>query len=50
MKSVRLTDFERDVTISLLETALSAWEGDEARQNAARTVVQKMKEADRRKS
>lgn len=42
MKTVKLTDFERDVTISLLETALDGWEGDQARMNAAQRVVDKL--------
>lgn len=45
-KPVELTDFERDVTISLLQTALSGWEGDAARQSAAQRAVEKLKAVD----
>lgn len=46
-KPVCLTDFERDVLISLVQTALSAWEGNEERQKAAARAVQKMKDVDK---
>jgi hypothetical protein len=40
---VVLTELERSVAIGVLETALDGWEGDQARQNAARRVVAKLK-------
>jgi hypothetical protein len=43
---VKLTDFERDVTISLLNTALAGWEGDQARQNAAQRTIDKLMAVD----
>lgn len=48
-KKVSLSDFERDVTISVLETALSGWEGDTPRQMAIARVVMKLKEVDERR-
>lgn len=47
MKSVKLTAFELDVVISLLETALSGWEGDGARKNAAEKVLVKLRGCDK---
>lgn len=49
-KKITLTDFERDVVISVLQTALSAWDTvfDEDRQDAARRVVNKLLAADRK--
>jgi hypothetical protein len=38
-----VTLFERDVVISLLESALNGWEGNQARQNAATRVLKKLK-------
>ena len=38
-----VTDLERDVVISLLETALSGWEGNQDRQDAAQRVINKLK-------
>jgi hypothetical protein len=46
VREVRLTDFERDVAISVLSTALSAWEEGGARQNAAARVIKKLIAAD----
>jgi hypothetical protein len=40
-----VTEFERNVIISLLETALNGWEGNPARQNAAIRVIEKLKQA-----
>lgn len=42
-KQIELTDFERHVVISLLETALNGWEGNQARQNAAQRVIDKLR-------
>lgn len=47
IKPVPLSDLERDVVLSLLETALSAWEGNQKRQDAAERVVKKIYAVDR---
>ena len=45
-KTVKLTDFERDVAISLIETALDGWEDNPDRQAAAQRVVDKLRAVD----
>lgn len=40
---INLSNLERDVTISLLENALNGWEGDFSRQEAARSVLNKLR-------
>jgi hypothetical protein len=49
-KAVTLTDFERDVLISVAETALSGWETNEEwdsrRKAAAQRAVDKLRAAD----
>lgn len=46
VKALSLTDFERDVTISLLNTALNDWDEDNPRHQAAYRVLRKLREVD----
>ena len=40
-----VTEFERSVVLSLLESALDGWEGNQDRQDAALRVIRKLREA-----
>lgn len=42
MKAFKLTDLEREVTVSLLENALNGWTGHMQRQRAAQRVINKL--------
>lgn len=42
MKAFKLTDLEREVTVSLLENALNGWTGHVQRQRAAQRVINKL--------
>jgi len=39
------TELERDVILSLLESALNGWEGNQDRQDAAERIIRKLREA-----
>jgi hypothetical protein len=40
-----VTEFEREVILSLLESALNGWEDNQDRQDAAERVIKKLREA-----
>lgn len=44
VKLLTLTDLEREVTISLLESALNGWVGHPERQKAAQRVINKLQQ------